>query len=29
MTKQETYDYLRAHGVDFEITSRRGLCRAI
>lgn len=20
MTKQETYDYLRAHGVDFEIT---------
>lgn len=23
MTKQETYDYLRAHGVDFEITEHK------
>ena len=25
MTKQETYDYLRAHGVDFEITEHKAV----
>ena len=25
MTKQETYDYLRAHGVEFEITEHKAV----